>query len=111
MLKSFAFNPACRTTVKYRSAIRHDLDGDVIFIAALMDIIGQHFVELCAIRNRINYRGYWIVGWVGGIVAGNSQLHVFLQRLWLRLFLRYKLSLSNPMRMSSNLFIKCVEAC
>jgi hypothetical protein len=37
--------------------------------------------------------------------------HVFLQYLWLRLFLKYKPSLSNSMRMSSNLFIKFAEAC
>ena len=37
--------------------------------------------------------------------------HLFLQTLWLRLFLKYKLSLSNPERMSSNLFIKYAEAC
>jgi hypothetical protein len=37
--------------------------------------------------------------------------HVFPQCLWFRLFLRYKLSLSNSASMSSNLFIKCAEAC
>lgn len=37
--------------------------------------------------------------------------HFDLQCLRLRLFLRYELSLSNQVRMSSNLFIKCAEAC
>ena len=45
----------------------------------------------------------------GGLAK--DDFHVFLQCLWLRLFLKCKLSLSNPERMSSNLFIKYAEAC